>query len=184
MEKHKKLIALVGMTGSGKSRASDYFKKKGYPVIRFGDAVEKEVKSRGLEVNEPNERIVREDLREHGKNMGALAQLMEPLIETALTSHDVVVLDGLYSESERRYLVKKYPFITIIAIYSPPRLRYQRLSQRGVRPLTENEAQGRDIAEIDNMEKAGPIAMADYTVLNTKDEQFFTNQLEQIIQTV
>jgi dephospho-CoA kinase len=184
MANNKKLIALVGMTGSGKSKAAEFFKEKGYPVIRFGDAVEQEVKRRGLEVNEVHERMVREELRENGKKMGALALLMEPFIDASLDTHETVVLDGLYSESERRYLLDKYPFLSIVAIWSPPRIRYERLAKRTVRPLTAEQAKSRDMAEIDNMEKAGPIAMADFTVLNTKDEDYLTQQLEQCLQTL
>ncbi len=184
MENKKKLIALVGMTGSGKSRAAEFFKQKHIPVIRFGDAVQQEVERRGWEVNEQNERIVREELRQNGKDMGALARLMEPLIDKTLESSSLVVLDGLYSESERRYLVEKYPFIIIVSIFSPPHLRYKRLENRSVRPLTREQAVSRDLAEIDKLEKAGPIAMADYTIVNTKDEQYLQSQLEQLYTTI
>lgn len=184
METKNKLIALVGMTGSGKSRAAEFFKQKHIPVIRFGDAVQQEVEHRGWEVNEQNERLVREELRQDGKDMGALARLMEPLIDKTLETHSLVVIDGLYSESERRYLVEKYPSIIIVSIFSPPQLRYKRLENRSVRPLTKEQAASRDQAEIDNLEKAGPIAMADYTILNTKDEKYLQSQLEQLFKTL
>jgi dephospho-CoA kinase len=43
---------------------------------------------------------------------------------------------------------------------------------RPERPLTFQEAQERDITEIENVEKGGPIAFADYALLNdgTKEE--------------
>jgi dephospho-CoA kinase len=35
-----------------------------------------------------------------------------------------------------------------------------------VRPLTNQEAAGRDRTEIENTNKGGPIALADYTIIN------------------
>jgi dephospho-CoA kinase len=40
-----------------------------------------------------------------------------------------------------------------------------------MRPLTPDEAKKRDYSEIENIEKGGPIAMADYTIINESDEQ-------------
>ena len=60
----------------------------------------------------------------------------------------------------------------VLAIYTTPWLRYERLSRRPDRPLSAEEAESRDFAEVENLEKAGPIAMADHTILNdgTEDE--------------
>ena len=49
-----------------------------------------------------------------------------------------------------------------IAIVCDKNLRYDRLSKRDVRPFNNEEAKKRDITEIENIEKAGPIAYADY----------------------
>ena len=58
---------------------------------------------------------------------------------------------------------------------APPKLRYQRITNRSVeddkdlrfRNFTKEEAEKRDYAEIENIEKGGPIAMADFTIVNT-----------------
>ncbi len=62
----------------------------------------------------------------------------------------------------------------VVAIYTTRSMRYARLSQRPDRPLSLAEAEQRDYAEIENVEKGGPIAMADYTIVNdgTKKELF------------
>ena len=44
-----RLIAIVGMTGSGKSEASVIFEKMGYQRIRFGDITDDILKEKGLE---------------------------------------------------------------------------------------------------------------------------------------
>jgi len=55
----------------------------------------------------------------------------------------------------------------VLAVTAPRPLRYARLAARPERPLSPKEALSRDIAEIEILEKGGPIAMADYTILNT-----------------
>jgi len=45
-------------------------------------------------------------------------------------------------------------------------LRYARLAARPERPLTPQEALERDIAEIETLDKGGPIAIADFAILN------------------
>ena len=58
-----KLVCITGLTGSGKSTASDFFVKKGYKSVRFGQPVLDEVIKRGLQPIEENERPIREELR-------------------------------------------------------------------------------------------------------------------------
>ena len=58
-----KLLVLVGMPGAGKSTCVEYLEEKNVPSVYFGGVTIDEVKSRGLEVNEANEKLVREDIR-------------------------------------------------------------------------------------------------------------------------
>ncbi len=39
-----RIVALVGMPGSGKSEVAKVFEKNGYKTIRFGDVTDEEVK--------------------------------------------------------------------------------------------------------------------------------------------
>jgi dephospho-CoA kinase len=159
------LVAIVGMPGAGKSEVARVFAECGFRRVRFGDITDEEVKKRGLALCEENERCVREALRrEHG--MAAYAKLNLPRIESALGETDVVV-DGLYSWEE--YLLLKDHFrqgFSVVAVWSAPETRYKRLGQRGHRPLTREEAVSRDRAEIEQVNKGGPIAMADFTITN------------------
>ncbi len=101
-----KVVSIVGMTGAGKSEVSRIFEESGFIRIRFGDVTDEEVKKRGLELNEENERHVRELLRkEHG--MSAYAKLNLPRIDSALKRSDVVI-DGLYSWEEYTFLKDYY----------------------------------------------------------------------------
>lgn len=172
-----KLIAIVGMPGAGKSVAAEFFKSKGWPVLRFGDQVDIGLQEHGLERNEKNERWYREKLRSE-LGMVAMAIKIEPRIIEAQKTNNIVVLDGLYSWEEYIYLRNKFSYIKLLCIYAPPEVRYERLSCRTVRPLTRDEAMGRDIAELENLNKGGPIAVADNLIKNNGDEAAFARELE------
>ena len=174
-----KVVSIVGMAGSGKSEVAGLFHENGFAIVRFGDVTDEEVKKRGLELNEKNEREVRELLREK-YGMTAYAQLNLSRIEAALKNSDVVV-DGLYSWEEYAYLKTHYgdDFI-VVAVWSSPRTRYSRLSSRQNRPLTLGEAASRDWAEIENINKGGPIAMADFTLINESSLAELKKEVERI----
>ena len=175
-----KVVAIVGMTGSGKSEVARFFSDRGYATVRFGDITDAAVREKGLPFTEENERPVRENIRkEHG--MAAYAKLSVPRIDNALKTSKVVV-DGLYSWEEYIYLKDYYnDKFFIIAVWASPEDRYRRLTGRKVRPLSLKEAVGRDRAEIENLNKGGPIAMADFTMLNTGSMSDLKKQVERII---
>ena len=160
-----KVVSIVGMAGSGKSEVANIFEENGFKRIRFGDITDEEVRNRGLELNEENERLVREQLRqEHG--MAAYAKLNLPKIDAQLKNSDIVV-DGLYSWEEYTLLKELYgDKFVVVAVWTSPHTRYRRLGKRAKRPLTFKEAAARDKAEIENSNKGGPIAVADFTIIN------------------
>ena len=159
------VVSVVGMAGSGKSEVARVFERSGFARVRFGDITDEQIRKKGLELNEENERQVRQQLRdEHG--MAAYAKLNLPRIDAALKSSNVVV-DGLYSWEEYTLLKSRYgDGFHLVAVWASPRTRYGRLAKRRIRPLTAEEAAGRDVAEIENTNKGGPIAMADFTIIN------------------
>lgn len=160
-----KVVSIVGMAGSGKSEVARVFEENGFFRIRFGDITDKEVEKQGLELNEENERQVREQLRQK-LGMAAYAKLNLPIIDSALKNSDVVI-DGLYSWEEYVFLKEYYGTdFYVVAVWSSPGTRYKRLTGRSKRGLTKEEATSRDNAEIENINKGGPIAMADYMIIN------------------
>jgi len=159
-------LALVGMPGAGKTICAEHLREQGYFTLRFGAVVVDEVQGRGWDVNPANERIVREELRD-SQGMAAMAIISLPKLQDALKRHCCIIIDGLYSFSEYKLLVEKLGApLVLVAVAAPRHLRYQRLSTRPERPLTRREARERDIHEIEGLEKGGPIAMADYTLIN------------------
>lgn len=162
-EMEHKIIAVVGMCGSGKSEVTKFFEEDGYHRVYFGGVTMKELEKRGLEKNEANERLVREELRTlYGK--AAFAKLLIPEIETHKDTN--VVLDGLYSWSEYILLKQRFPDMIVVSVVTDAKIRKERLKNRPVRPLTAEQVDSRDIAEIEQLEKGGPIAIADYFILN------------------
>jgi dephospho-CoA kinase len=163
----KKVIVFVGMPGAGKSVCVEYLKKKGLPFSYFGGITIDEVKRRGMEVTEASEKFVREDIRAKEGNGAYAVRIISQIEQQFDDGHDQVVVDGLYSWTE--YKIFKQSFgksAIIIAIVTPASVRHKRLAERTVRPLTEVEATARDYAEIENLEKGGPIANADYFLAN------------------
>jgi dephospho-CoA kinase len=177
----RQIIATVGMCGSGKSVAGERLERLGFVKVYFGGLTIDEVKRRGLEVNEKNERAVREELRRtHG--MGAFAVLSLPKIETLLQEGKRVLIDGLYSFSEYKILKDKYNgSLLVLAVFTPRALRYNRLARREERPLTFEEAVSRDHSEIENIEKGGPIALAEYTIVNDGSKEELIRRLDRVL---
>lgn len=176
MAKNKhKIICVVGMTGAGKTEVSQYLARKGFSFLRFGQITLDKMKEQRLEVNESNEKKTREGFRKK-YGMAAFAILNIPKINSLLKKGGVVA-DNLSSWSEYKVLKNKYKdSMFVLAVFTSPKLRYERLGKRKLekkdvnrrfRPLSKKQAQARDYAEIENIEKGGPIAMADFLIQNT-----------------
>lgn len=184
MKEKQKIFAVVGMAGSGKTETIEYLKKKfHWPWIYFPESLFDEIEKRELELNWDNERKMREGLRkEHGK--GVFAKLSLPKIQKGLKQSDVVLVESLYSWDEYKIVQKVFPdMFKVIAIYASPAVRFSRLQSRKVRPIkTFKEFQERDENEIEVTEKGGPIAVADFLVINEGTIEDLHEQLDQIME--
>ena len=172
-----KAVAVVGMCGSGKSVLCSYFTNMGWDSVYFGGVAVSQLKKNGTPVNEANERAIRESLRRE-LGMGAFAIILKDEILDKLQRGNVV-LDGLYSWSE--YVILKELLgdnLVVLAVVTNSGIRKQRLQSRTVRPLTAEMVDSRDVAEIENAEKGGPIAKADYYIINNGTEQQLKSQFD------
>ncbi|MBP5288730.1 MAG: dephospho-CoA kinase [Clostridia bacterium] len=174
------VVALVGMCGSGKSVCCEAFQARGWDRVYFGGVTMTELEKRGLERNEANERAVREELR-RTYGPAAFAILLKDVIREKLEKGNVC-LDGLYSWSEYKVLKEELgDRLTVAAVVMDRAVRYERISRRDVRPLTPEQALSRDVAEIENMEKGGPIAMADCFLMNDGTMEELTAKVNALI---
>lgn len=184
-QKSTKLVAFVGLAGSGKSSAVDYVSQKGYPKIYFGGIIYKAMEAAGIEVTWESQEKFREEIRaREGKDFVVKRAVGEArdLIEAGQKR---ILLDGVYTWSEYRILKHEFPGeLTVIAIVTPKNLRYRRMSKRPERPMQPNEVDQRDWSEIENLEKGGPIAIADYFVQNDGTLENLEKQVDKILEEI
>lgn len=176
------LLGLVGMAGSGKTEVKSYIENNfSIPFTRFGDFTEEKLKKEKKEINPENEKTAREELRKK-LGMDAYAKLAKNRITELLSLNTVVGIDGLYSWEEYKFLKKEFSFLIVIHVFTEASLRHKRLSDRLVRPLSKNQACSRDIAEIENLNKAGPIAIADYILDNSFNKKSLFSKIDLLIE--
>lgn len=178
-----KIVAIVGMCGSGKSVSTDILENMGWTKIYFGGITYKKMAEEGIERTPDSERIFRENLR---KKYGpeCYAKLLLPEIKEAYKNNNVV-LDGLYSWYEYKYLKESLgDKLKLICIVADKHIRYERISKRVERPFSKEKAIERDLSEIENLYKGGPIAYADYYLFNNGTLEDYKKRLEDILKEI
>lgn len=164
-----KIIAIVGMSGSGKSVAVDYLTNKNYPKVYFGGMIYKEMEKRGIERTPDGEaeKKFREEIREKEGKDWVVRQVIAEAKDLIAAGQKRIVLDGVYSWTEYKILKQEFPAsLTFIAVVVDKKLRYNRVAARPERPFTTAAIRERDRSELENLEKGAPIAAADYYILN------------------
>jgi dephospho-CoA kinase len=167
-------VAIVGLTGSGKSVVADYLKhKQGFEFVRFGQITLDLVKERWGEATEERERQIREEIRKkHG--MAAFAILNMPKFEAALAKGNLVG-DDLMSFEEYTFLKERFgDRLVLLSVTAGRDFRYKRISGRDRkddkemrwRSSTPEAAYARDLAQLANLNEGPSIAMADYFIVN------------------
>lgn len=181
-----KIVAFVGLAGSGKSSAVEYLTEKGYPKVYFGGIIYKAMEEAGLTPgNWDQDKKFREEIREKEGNDFVVKRVVKQTRDLIDAGQKRIVLDGLYTWSEYKILKHEFPGeMTVIAIVTPKHLRYSRMEKRPERPMTRQEVDERDRAEIENLEKGGPIAIADYFVHNDSDVTHLYTQLDAILEDI
>ena len=177
------IIAFVGMPGSGKSTAVGYLSSKGFPKVYFGGVIYDAMREAGIEITPESQTTFREEIREkEGKDF--VAQNIVTQINNLIDAgQHTIIADGLYTWTEFKILKRAFPGeLTVIAVLAPRNIRHRRLSQRPERPFTPEEAKTRDWSEIEKLEKGGPIAMADYFVINDSSVEQLYEDIDDVIE--
>ncbi|MBQ2695580.1 AAA family ATPase [Candidatus Saccharibacteria bacterium] len=164
-----KIVAVVGMSGSGKSVVVDHLTSKGYPKVYFGGMIYKEMEKRGIErtPDGESEKKFREMIRETEGKDWVVKQVIAETRDLIQAGQRRIVLDGVYSWTEYKTLKREFVgMMTFIAVVVDKKIRYKRVAVRPERAFDGTAIRERDRSEIENLEKGGPIASADYYILN------------------
>ncbi len=181
-----KIVAFVGLTGSGKTAAIEYLTAKGYPKIYFGGIFYEAMKEAGLTPGDwAVENPFRKQIREKEGNDFIVKRVIKQAHDLIAAGQRRIILDGLYSWTEYKALKREFPGeMTVIAVVTSKRLRKQRLAARPERPLTSAEVDERDWREIEDVEKGGPIAIADHFLMNDGNIESLHEQLDKELERI
>ena len=116
--------------------------------------------------------------------MEAFALLNKEKIKKAFEKNSIVVIDGMRSWEEYKYLKRVFPKVrlVIIGLYADKHIRYRRLSQRVDRNKLKGDA--RDVHELIGTNMGPTIAYADFMIDNNATLAEFKNKLESVYRTV
>jgi len=134
-----KIIAFVGMPGSGKSAAADVAREMGIPVVVMGDVIREEAARRGLEPTDRNLGNVGNDLRD---KEGPDAIATRCLAKIRATGTPVVV-EGIRSRSEVDLFRESSDDFELVEVFVPDEIRLDRIASRG----RSDDANDRDLAK-------------------------------------
>ena len=182
-----KIIAVVGMSVSGKSVIVDYLTEKSYPKVYFGGMIYKEMEKRGIERTEDgeSEKKFREQIREEEGKDWVVNQVIAETKDLIAAGQKRIILDGVYSWTEYKILKKEFPkSLTFVAIVVDKKLRYERVAKRPGRSFDAQAIRERDRSELENLEKGGPIAAADYYVLNNGTIEDIHKRVDEILKEI
>ena len=107
-----------------------------------------------------------------------------PEIEKAHKKGNVVI-ESMYSWSEYKIVKEKFKdAFEVLCIATDAPLRRERLKVRAFRPMDEATSMARDYSEIENIEKGGPIGIADHYILNNSSKRTFVSHVNKYIDTL
>ncbi|MHC1566563.1 MAG: AAA family ATPase [Candidatus Syntropharchaeia archaeon] len=178
-----KIIAFVGLPGSGKTEASRVARELGIPVVVMGDVVREETRRRRLPLTDENVGGVGDDLRKK-EGLDVIAKRCIPKIRKL--SGEIVVIEGIRGISEVECFKKEFGSnFELIHIHSPVEMRYERIRSRK-RPDDDIDFEAfkrRDERELGwGMDKA--IHAASKTVMNDCSLDEFRRRIRDILSSI
>ncbi|MBR3246506.1 AAA family ATPase [Candidatus Saccharibacteria bacterium] len=184
---NEKILAIVGMSGSGKSVLVDHLTEKGYPKVYFGGMIYKEMEKRGIARTEDgeSEKKFREEIRATEGKDWVVNQVIAEVKDLIAAGQKRIILDGVYSWTEYKILKHEFPkSLTFVAIVVDKNKRYDRVAKRPGRSFDGKAIRERDRSEIENLEKGGPIVAADYYIINNGTIDEANARLDQILKEI
>lgn len=182
-QKKKIILAIVGLPGSGKTEAANYFKGKGLPIISLGKIINDYISQHNLKHTIENHKKIALDMREkYGK--AAMIILNETKINEAFKKNNIVVIEGMRSFEEYLYLKKKFPQkkVFLLGIHADKEIRWERIKNR--RSRSDLKGEERDLHELINLNMGSTIAFCDYLIKNNFSKEEFYDKLEEFYRIV
>ena len=136
-----RLLALVGMPGAGKSLLAEHLKAQGFPKVRFGQITIDEVLRRGWKITPANEQLVREEIR---AQEGMDAMRAARCLTCARRSPSTTVWSSMGCTFGQYRFCARTAGGDGRGGRGTPGSRYERLAARPERPLSAEEAEGRN----------------------------------------
>ncbi|MBS7655132.1 AAA family ATPase [Candidatus Bathyarchaeota archaeon] len=152
------------MPGSGKSLISKAALTLNIPVYSCGDVIREEAVKKELPLTYESLSKIMIEIREENGLAAVIKKLIPKLKEE---KSRVIVVEGIRSRAEVEELKNYFKSVKVLAVHSPPKVRFKRLKMRGREddPKTYMDFQSRDEKEL----KIGigeVIALADKIIIN------------------
>ncbi len=182
-------IVVVGLPGSGKSTVAKILKTKGFQIIEFSDFWKDEMTKRKIPFTDVKAgKQLSRDLRSEG---GEDIFARETLKKVRKSAKNVVIM-GMRTTFESKYLRSNIKDLKTIAIVTPLKVRFSRMKERKKSddPKTLKELEWRDLLEERDYktdkkeEKHGLLVLiknADYMISNADSLYKLREDLEQVI---
>lgn len=172
------ITCLTGLPGSGKSTAAKLFSRGGFKVYEISGIIKAEMRRRRIAINPMGiEAFVNKEKKEHGEDVFAL--MMGRMLENAKGKILVVGFRSIAEfEAVERLAGARLP---LIALYTPERTRFKRVSGRKVFPIKNMaEFMMRERSNLD-MGIGALIRRADYVVSNAGSLKDFKESIGELI---
>ena len=175
-----RVIATVGLAGSGKGEFAAEAERVDVPVVTMGDVIRAECRERGLDPAEHHGEVASALREENGP--AAIAEASLPHVEAALGDADTAVIDGIRSDVEVDVFEDRFgDSFTLVGIEAPFELRKERVDDRGRDDIESGEGlAARDEREL-GFGLGEALNRADVTIENTGTLETFRERVRGVL---
>ncbi len=179
-----KIICVTGMRGCGKTVLGEVARAAGLPIYEMRSIVVEMMDREGIQIDNRNMREFAKSIREqYGKEIVAKKMIERIGAESEKSGVIIIVgIRGMYEIREFRQAFGEKKLV-LLAIHSPPRMRYERVMKRETKaddPKSYEEFLWSDEMELGfGMAKA--IALADKMIINEGPIKEYVDKCKRII---
>lgn len=176
-----RVIATVGLAGSGKGEFASIAESADIPVVTMGDVIRAECRDRGLDPAEHHGEVAGKLREENGPT--AVAEASLPHIKAALEDHATVVVDGIRSGDEVDVFEERFgESFVLVGVEAPFEVRKARIEERGRDDVEDGESlAARDERELGfGLDEA--LDRADITIENTDSLERFHERVRGVLE--